>query len=69
MYGERLNQFDFLVGKVLQFRGIHATANFNLYNMFNANPALTENNQYAVFRRPTGILQARLAKISLQFDF
>jgi hypothetical protein len=30
---------------------------------------MTENPNYAAFRRPTSIMAARFAKISMQFDF
>ena len=37
--------------------------------MLNANPVTSETTQYAAFRQPTNILQARLLKLSLQLDF
>jgi hypothetical protein len=69
LFGERMNQLDFRVGKVLRLGRTRATANFDLYNATNANPVLTENNQYASFRQPFLILTARFAKVSLQWDF
>ena len=43
--------------------------NFDVYNVLNANAVLTENPAYGRFRQPTNVLQGRLGKISLQFDF
>src|SRR4029077_1751587 len=43
-FGERMNQLDFRVGKVLRFGKTRATASMDLYNALNVNPILTENN-------------------------
>jgi hypothetical protein len=69
MYGERRNQIDLRVGKILRAGRTRTTANLDLYNLFNANPVLAENNNFAVWRRPTTILPARFVKLSLLFDF
>ncbi len=69
IYGERLNQLDLRFGKVFTFGRTRSAINFDIYNAFNANPALTENTSFAVWRAPTSILLARFAKISVQLDF
>jgi hypothetical protein len=69
MYGERLNQVDLRFGKILRVGRVRATANLDLYNVFNVNTVLTMNYAYATWQRPTSILLARFAKISAQFDF
>jgi hypothetical protein len=69
MYGERRNQFDLRVGKILRAGRSRTTANVDLYNVFNANPVLAENSSFAVWRQPTTILPARFVKLSLLFDF
>jgi hypothetical protein len=69
MYGERLNQLDLRVGKILTFGRTRAAINLDLYNALNAHSILSLNNSYAAWLRPTSILQARLAKISAQLDF
>ena len=68
-YGERLNQVDVRVGKILRFGRTKTTVNLDLYNVFNANTVLTVNNAFASRQRPTSILLARFAKIGVQFDF
>jgi hypothetical protein len=74
--GDRLNQVDFRVAKIFRVGTTRTQLNFDLYNLFNANPVLTENAQYEswnpnqnIGRTPTSILQARFFKIGAQFDF
>ena len=69
LYGERLNQVDLRVGKILRFGRTKTSLNFDLYNLFNVNTVLTVNNAFATWQRPTSILLARFAKIGVQFDF
>jgi hypothetical protein len=69
LYGDRRNQFDLRLGKVLRFGGTRAKLNVDLNNVFNANAVLEENPSYAVFRQPAGILPARVVRLGVQFDF
>jgi hypothetical protein len=69
MYGERLNQVDMRVGKILHVGRTKTVVNLDVYNLFNANTVLTVNYAYATWLRPTSILLARFAKIGVQFDF
>ena len=69
MYGERLNQLDFRVGKILRFGRTRATASLDLYNALNADTVLTLNNTFAAWQQPQSILNARFAKIVMQLDF
>jgi hypothetical protein len=69
MYSDRVSQLDLRFGKVLRFKKTRTTVNLDLYNALNGNPALTLNDSFAVWQRPTAILPARLAKIGVQFDF
>jgi hypothetical protein len=70
IHGDRLQQFDMSVAKIFRFGARNKiTAKFDLFNVLNNNAVLTENNSYARFRSPTSILQARFAKLGVQFDF
>jgi hypothetical protein len=69
MYGERLNQVDLRIGKVLTYGRTRAAINLDIYNAFNASPVLSVNNNFAAWQVPTSILTARFVKISAQIDF
>ncbi len=69
MYGERLNQIDVRVGKVLRIRNTKAAFNFDLYNALNSDTVIALNSNYAVWQRPQTIVFARFAKFGVQFDF
>jgi Carboxypeptidase regulatory-like domain len=68
-YGDRLNQLDFRVGKVLRFAGARMALNVDLFNVFNDNAVLTENASYAAYRQPLNVLNPRLLKFSVNLDF
>jgi hypothetical protein len=69
MYGDRRNQFDLRLGKILRFGRTRTKVNLDINNVFNANPVLAENPSFAVFRQPASILPARIARLGVQFDF
>jgi hypothetical protein len=68
-YGDRVNQLDLRVGKFLRFGQYRSSLALDIYNALNANPVMGENPNFAAFRRPTAIMGARFAKVSVQFDF
>ncbi len=68
--GDRLNQVDFRVGKVLRSGRTRTTASIDFYNALNVSTILAQNNTFgAAWRQPTTIMPARFAKVTLQFDF
>ena len=70
MYGERLNQLDMRFSKDFRFgRARLFRANLDIYNILNSNPVRAVNANYASWLVPTSILDPRLFKISVQFDF
>ena len=69
MYGERLNQLDLRLARVVRFGRARATLNLDLYNALNVNTVLTSSTAYATWQRPQSIMLARFAKLGLQLDF
>jgi hypothetical protein len=69
LYGERLNQLDLRLAKILRVAQTRTTVGVDIANIFNSNAVLTENAAFAAWRRPQSILTARFAKLTLQFDF
>jgi hypothetical protein len=69
VYGDRLNQLDFRVGKLLRLARARLALNLDLFNALNANAVLTENASYAVFRQPIAVLNPRLIKFSMNVEF
>jgi hypothetical protein len=69
MFGERLNQLDVRIAKIFRVGGSRTAINFDLYNALNGDTVLSQSNNYATWRAPQSILQPRLAKFSVQFDF
>jgi len=68
-YGDRQNWTDFRISKILRFGRARANINFDIYNIFNNDPILTENAAFAVWRQPFTVLQSRFVKIGAQLDF
>ncbi|MBI4265817.1 MAG: TonB-dependent receptor [Acidobacteria bacterium] len=69
-YGERLNQLDLRVGKLLRVGATRTAVNVDIFNLFNGNAVTAENPSFpAAFRRPTQIVPARFVRISAQVDF
>ena len=69
LYGERTNQLDLRLAKPLKFGPTRTTLNLDLYNALNTSAALTQNNNFASWQTPQSIVNARLTKISVQFEF
>ena len=76
VYGDRLNQLDMRIGKILNFGGTalgdraNTAVFFEIYNVFNANAVSRERYALAAdYLRPIGLQAGRLFKVALQFDF
>jgi hypothetical protein len=71
-WGDRINEFDVRVAKVLRFGRTRTNVGVDIYNVLNANPVLTYNQAFTPGGRwlvPTSVLAARFAKISASIDF
>ena len=69
VYGERLNQFDFRVGKIFEFGGTRTALNLDIFNAFNSDAIVNESSTFATFRRAQRILLGRIFKISASLGF
>jgi hypothetical protein len=72
LYGDRLNQLDFRIAKILRFGGRRAMVGVDLYNVMNSSTVLTYNNAFVPggpWLQPNSILTPRLARISAEFSF
>jgi hypothetical protein len=71
-WGDRVNEVDLKLAKVLRFGRTRSTVGFDIYNVFNANAVLTYNQAFTPGGRwlvPTSVLSARFAKLSASIDF
>jgi hypothetical protein len=69
MYGDRINQLDLRIGKILRFGGTRTTLGLDIYNVFNSAPVLEVNDAFDEWQSPLAILNARFAKVIVQFNF
>jgi carboxypeptidase family protein len=69
LYGDRVNQIDLRIGKILRFGQRRVNANLDLYNVLNSSAVLIENTAYRTFRTPQFVMTPRFVKISAQLDF
>ena len=72
MYGDRLNVVDMRFAKVVRFGRTRTNVGFDIYNIFNRNPVITNNITFVpggTWLRPTTILSARFARFSATVDF
>jgi hypothetical protein len=72
LYGDRINQLDFRVGKLFRFSGKRTLIALDLYNALNSNAILTYNAAFVpggAWQQPTSILTPRLYRISAELNF
>jgi hypothetical protein len=72
LYGNRRNNIDLRVAKILRFRGMRAQVGFDVYNMTNTDAVNTYNNNYVpngAWLTPSTIQPARYIRLNTQIDF
>ena len=73
LYGDRINQLDLRVSKILRFGSRRANIGFDIFNVFNTNAVYQYFQTYsgtgATWLRPTSLVSARFAKLGVQVDF
>jgi hypothetical protein len=72
-YGDYIRQVDLRIGKILRFNRTRTLIGIDLYNLTNANPGLTYNQQFgadgSTFMRPTSVLYPRFVRFNATVDF
>jgi len=69
LYGDRVNQVDLRIGKILRFAQRRTALNLDVYNVLNSSAVLTESTAYGTFRVPQIVMVGRFVKVSAQVDF
>jgi hypothetical protein len=70
MYGDRVNQLDVRVAKVLKFGKNRVNVGVDIYNVTNSSTTLTYNNTYGTtWLTPQTFMPARFVKLTGQFNF
>ncbi len=69
-YGDRINVFDLRLTKLLSIGGqARMRAMIDFYNLFNSNAAIIEDTRLEQNFAPAAIVNGRLVKFGVQFDF
>ena len=70
LFGDRINQVDFRIAKVLRFGRGRAQVGIDIFNVMNSNVALGYLQTFGqTWLRPTSVMDARFARVSGQIDF
>ena len=72
LYGDRINELDLRVAKIVRFGRFRANINADVYNLLNSAPILSYNEAFipnGAWLVPTSTMTARFARINVQFDF
>jgi Carboxypeptidase regulatory-like domain len=73
LYGDRVNQLDLKIAKVVRIGTTRTRFSLDLYNTLNSSAVLTYNQTYSpvtsAWLTPTSVLGARVAKVGATFDF
>jgi hypothetical protein len=73
LYGNRINEIDLRVAKILTIGRTRTNIGFDIYNLTNLSPVLSYNEAFspttATWLTPTGVLQPRFAKFSVLVEF
>jgi len=68
-FGERFNQLDLRLGKIVRFSRTRSNISLDIYNVFNSAVLSGASSLYATWLAPSAVVAPRLMKISWTFDF
>jgi hypothetical protein len=69
-YGDRLNQIDLRLTKIINLGRGRLDLNVDFYNAFNSDAVITENAAFGpVWRLPLTVIQPRFVKFAARYDF
>ena len=71
-YGDRINQLDVRVAKILRHGQLRTMVALDIYNALNSSAGLTYNNAYvpgASWPRPNTILTPRFLRVTAEMEF
>ena len=72
LYGDRVNEIDLRFAKILRFGRTRTNVGVDIYNLVNAAPVLTYNQNFVQngnWLVPTSVLQPRFFKLAATIDF
>jgi hypothetical protein len=72
LYGNRINQLDLRIAKLLRFNGTKTMVGLDLYNALNSSAILTYNNTFVpggTWLQPVTVVTARMLRVSAEFTF
>ena len=72
LYGDRVNQIDLRVAKILGFGRTRTTVGLDVYNVLNSDAVLSYNQAFVSggsWLTPTSVLRARLARLNVEVRF
>jgi hypothetical protein len=71
-YGDRVNEIDVRVAKIIRFGGTRTNIGIDIYNLINSSAVLTYNQNFVVggaWLTPNSVLQPRFVKFGATIDF
>jgi hypothetical protein len=69
VYLDRRNELDMRFGKLLRLGRSRSVVSVDVFNFLNIDTVVNANQNFAVWQRPTQILNGRTVKFSVQFDY
>ena len=72
VWGDRVNEVDLRVGKIVRFGRTRTNVGIDVFNVFNSDAILTYNQTFAPggpWLAPQSVLTPRFVKVSAQIDF